>query len=81
MKQFHSVLEGKGQAQNADRIHRLLGNVCIDANLNKKEFDKKMDAQYLSEGEPNGAIRLQNEATAEDEVSMREESNSQATGR
>lgn len=76
----HSVLEEKGQGQNSDRIHKSVGNECVDASSSEKEFDINMDAQYHSDGEPEGASRLQNEATVDDGVGMREESNLQSTG-
>ncbi|XP_054799875.1 protein CHROMATIN REMODELING 5 isoform X2 [Prosopis cineraria] len=60
----HSVLEEKGQGQNADRIRKSVGNECADASSSEKEFDMNMDAQYHSDGEPDG--RLQNEATADE---------------
>lgn len=59
----HSVLEEKGQGQNADRIHKSLGNECGDASSSEKDFDMNVDAQYHSDVEPEG--RLQNEATAD----------------
>lgn len=75
----HSVLEEKGQGQNADRIHKSVGNECVDASSSEKEFDMNIDAQYHSDGEPDGASGLQNEATADDRVGVRE-SNLQCTG-
>lgn len=72
-------MEDKGQGQNDNRVHRSVGNECADATSNEKEFDMNMEAQYQSDGEPDGASRLQNEAIADDGVATRE-STLQTTG-
>ncbi|KAI4308165.1 hypothetical protein L6164_031267 [Bauhinia variegata] len=76
----HGVMEEKGQGQNADRIHRSLGNECDDATSSEKDIDMNMDVQYQSDGEPDSANGLQNEATIDDGVGMKE-SSLQATER
>ncbi|KAK7276699.1 hypothetical protein RIF29_17844 [Crotalaria pallida] len=67
-----SVMEDKVQGQNANRVHRLVGSECADATSSEKEFDMNMEAQYQSDGEPDGGNRLQNEATTDDGVATRE---------
>ncbi|KAJ1394785.1 Chromodomain-helicase-DNA-binding protein 2 [Sesbania bispinosa] len=76
----HGVLEDKSQGQNADRIHRSIGNEYADATSSEKEFDMNMEAQYESDGEPDGTSRLQKDATADDQVGTRE-SNIETTSR
>ncbi|RDY07150.1 Protein CHROMATIN REMODELING 5, partial [Mucuna pruriens] len=75
----HGVMEDKSQGQNANRVHRSVGNECTDATSSEKEFDMNMEAQYESDGEPDGSSRLQTEATADDADAMKE-SNLQTTG-
>ncbi|XP_025665762.1 protein CHROMATIN REMODELING 5 isoform X1 [Arachis hypogaea] len=75
----HSVIEDKDQEQNADRVHRSVGNECVDATSGEKEFDMNMEAQYQSDGEPDGVNGMQNEATTDDGVGERE-SNLETTG-
>ncbi|XP_061347775.1 protein CHROMATIN REMODELING 5-like [Gastrolobium bilobum] len=76
----HSILEDKSQGQNSERIRRSGGNECADATSSDKEFDMNTEQQYGSDGEPDGASGLQNEATADDRVGTRE-SNLETTGR
>ncbi|XP_061342770.1 protein CHROMATIN REMODELING 5-like isoform X2 [Gastrolobium bilobum] len=68
----HGVMEDKGQGQNANRVHRSVGNECTDATSSEKEFDMNMEAQNESDGEPDGPSRLRNEAIADDGDVMRE---------
>ncbi|KAG4402812.1 hypothetical protein GLYMA_02G281000v4 [Glycine max] len=75
----HGVMEDKSQGQNANRVHRSVGNDCTDATSSEKEFDMNMEAQYDSDGEPDGSSRLQTEATADDGDAVKE-SNLQTTG-
>ena len=75
----HGVMEDKSQGQNANRVHRSVGNDCTDATSSEKEFDMNMEAQYESDGEPDGSSRLQTEATADDGDAVKE-SNLQTTG-
>ncbi|BAT80849.1 Protein CHROMATIN REMODELING 5 [Vigna angularis] len=75
----HGVMEDKSQGQNANRTHRSVGNECIDATSSEKEFDMNMEAQYESEGEPNGSGRLQTEATMDDGDAVKD-SNLQTAG-
>lgn len=63
-----SVFDEKGQDQSVDRVHNSIGNEDVDAFSSEKEFDLKMDGQYQSDGETNGASRLQNETGADDGV-------------
>ncbi|KAG5064610.1 hypothetical protein JHK85_005793 [Glycine max] len=72
-------MEDKSQGQNANRVHRSVGNDCTDATSSEKEFDMNMEAQYDSDGEPDGSSRLQTEATADDGDAVKE-SNLQTTG-
>lgn len=75
----HSVMEDKGLGQDANNIHRSIGNECTDATSSEKEFDINLEAQYESDGEPDGACRLQKEGTADDRDALRE-SNLQTAG-
>ncbi|XP_027368261.1 protein CHROMATIN REMODELING 5-like isoform X2 [Abrus precatorius] len=75
----HGVMEDKGQGQNANGVRRSMGNECTDATSSEKEFDMNMEAQYESDGEPDGASRLQTEATADDGDDLKE-ANLQTTG-
>ncbi|KAK7300222.1 hypothetical protein RJT34_11062 [Clitoria ternatea] len=75
----HGVMEDKGLGHNANRGHRSVGNECIDVISSEKEFDMNMEAQYESDGEPDGASRLQTEATADDGDALKE-SNLQTSG-
>ncbi|CAK8538681.1 unnamed protein product [Lathyrus sativus] len=75
----HSVMEDKGLGQDANNILRPVGNECTDATSSEKEFDMNLEAQYESDGGPDGACRLQNEGTANDGDALRE-SNLQAVG-
>ncbi|CAJ1971278.1 unnamed protein product [Sphenostylis stenocarpa] len=75
----HGVMEDKSQGQNANRTHRSVGNECTDAISSEKEFDMNMEAQYESDGEPDGSSRLQTEATVDDGDAVKE-SNLQTAG-
>ncbi|OIW16296.1 hypothetical protein TanjilG_19012 [Lupinus angustifolius] len=75
----HSVMDDKVQGQNANRVHTLVGNEFADATYSEKEFDMNMEAQYESDGEPDGASRVQNKAATDDGVATRE-SNIQTAG-
>lgn len=75
----HGVMEDKSQEQNANRVHRSVGNACTDATSSEKEFDMNMEAQYESEGEPDGSSRLQTETTVDDGDAVKE-SNLQTGG-
>ncbi|OIW02825.1 hypothetical protein TanjilG_29601 [Lupinus angustifolius] len=73
----HSVMEDKVKGHNANSVHRLVGNQCPDATSSEKEFDMNTEAQYQSDGEPDGASRLQNEEAAIDDGAANRESNLQ----
>lgn len=62
----HSVLEEKGHGM--DRIQSPLGTEDVGVPLSGKGFDMNMDVQEGSEGEPNEANKLQNEAATTDTV-------------
>lgn len=70
----HGVMEDKGLGQNTNtnNIDRSVGNECTDATSSEKEFDMNMEAQYESDGEPDGACRLQNEGIADDGDALKE---------
>lgn len=62
-----SVLEEKGHGKSANGIQNSVGNEYIDVTSSEKDFDMNMDAQEQSEGEPDDASRLQNEAAVNDD--------------
>ncbi|KAA8544555.1 hypothetical protein F0562_022586 [Nyssa sinensis] len=63
---LQSVLDEKGRGQSMDRVQSMVGNDDVDATSSDKDYEMKMDEQYRSDGEPDDASRLQDEAAADD---------------
>ncbi|KAL5565845.1 hypothetical protein UlMin_029009 [Ulmus minor] len=75
-----SVLEEKGPEKSVDRIHNSVGNEDVDMTSSEKEFDMNIDLHEQSEGEPDYANRMQNEAAPNDGAGLRD-SNLQPSGK
>ncbi|XP_059625031.1 protein CHROMATIN REMODELING 5 isoform X2 [Cornus florida] len=60
-----SVLDEKGQEQSTDRVHSMVENDYVDATSSNKDLERRTEAQYQSDGEPDDAVRLQDEAATD----------------
>ncbi|KAH9741602.1 protein chromatin remodeling 5 [Citrus sinensis] len=75
-----SILEDKAQGQSVGGISSVGNEEDVDGTYGERDFDINMDVQYQSDGEPDDANRLQNEAAAVDHGGVRD-LNMQPSGR